>query len=120
MGLLQSLISMAGRAMSGGGNKRSGHGSSRRGGRAEMAQRVSGQVLEQVRKQGPDAAQRHLSKTKFGADPRARKAARAADDLARRFVGTGDAGTGPSGAMGTPPADQRPSNPYGERQDPRP
>lgn len=62
----------------------------RSGGRGQTAQDIGAQIREQVRKAGPNVVQRHLAKTKFGADPRARKVARTADDLVRRFAGTGD------------------------------
>lgn len=58
--------------------------------RGQTAQDIGAQIKEQVRKAGPDVAQRHLAKTKFGANPRAQKAARTADGLVRRFAGTGD------------------------------
>ncbi len=89
MGMLSQLISMATKAMSGRNTNQSGSGGQPSSGRSQMVQKVGSEAINQVRKAGPDAAQRHLSKTKFGTDPRARKAAKAADDLARRFAGTG-------------------------------
>ena len=89
MGMLNQLFSMAAKAMSGKEANQSGSGGQPSSGRSQMVQRVGSEALNRVRKAGPDAAQRHLSKTTFGTDPRARKAAKAADDLARRFAGTG-------------------------------
>ena len=93
MSLISQLISLATKSLSGRSSNRSGYGqqSSSRG---QMVQKLGSQAIEQVRKAGPDAAQRQLSKTKFGNDPRARKAAKAADDLARRFAGTGGKSVG--------------------------
>lgn len=88
LGMLSQLISMASRAMSGRGGSQTGTGGQGATGKSRMMQRVGSEAIKQVQKAGPDAAQRHLSKTKFGTDPRAQKAAKAADDLARRFAGS--------------------------------
>ncbi len=95
------------------GNSSSRSGSYGRGGRSgsksQMARRAGEEVLNQVRKQGPDAAQRHLSKSKYASDPRAQKAAKTADDLARRFAGT-DRDNDQSRGGGSP------GNQWGERR----
>ena len=100
------LISMATKAISGGSGSQSGYGGQRSSGRSQMMQKVGSEAIEQVRKAGPDAAQRQLSKTKFGTDPRARKAAKAADDLARRFAGS-DPDHRPGGPTGGSGSDRR-------------
>lgn len=110
MGMLSQLISMATKAMSGGNSNRSGNGGQPSSGRSQMIQKVGSEAMNQVRRAGPDAAQRHLSKTKFGTDPRARKAAKAADDLARRFAGPGTAQDVSRSAAPDKPIDR-----YGER-----
>ena len=111
MSMLDRLVAMVTKTLSG----RSGTGSSpstapgQRSNGNEMAQQVGRHVIEQVRRAGPDAAQRQLGKTRYAHDPRARKAAKAADDLTRRFAGTAE----PPPA--TPPEKERPVNRYGER-----
>ena len=114
VGMLNQLISMATKAMSGGNTNRSGNGASPSSGRSQMVQRVGSEAINQVRKAGPDAAQRHLSKTRFGTDPRARKAAKAADDLARHFAGTG-ASEATAEDVSRSSAPDKPVNRYGER-----
>lgn len=111
MGMFGQLVSMATRALSGRSGSGGRRGSGKQSGtRSQMAQQVGSQIVEQVRRQGPDAAQRHLSRTKFADDPRARKAAKTADDLARRFAGS-DAAEPPRPAR----KDEPPVNRYGER-----
>lgn len=119
MGMFSQLVSMATKALSGRSGTNSSHGrpSSDKG---QMARTVGTQVVEQVRKAGPDAAQRHLSKTRFGSDPRARRAAKAADDLARRLAGTAPAGssTNTAGTVERTAGDREDEtrvNRYGER-----
>ncbi len=108
MGMLSQLISMATKALSGRGGSQSGSGGQRSSGKSQMMQKVGSEAINQVRKAGPDAAQRQLSKTKFGTDPRAQKAAKAADDLARRFAGgSGNQPGGPTSGSGN---DQRPGS----------
>ncbi len=97
--MLSQLISMATKAISGQSGSQSGYGGQRSSGKSQLMRKVGSEAIDQVRKAGPDAAQRHLSKTTFGADPRARKAAKAADDLARRFAGS-DSGNQPGGPTG--------------------
>ncbi|HEV2528277.1 MAG TPA: hypothetical protein VGT61_07520 [Thermomicrobiales bacterium] len=98
------------------GNSSSRSGSYGRGGssKSQMARRASEEVLKQVRKQGPDAAQRHLGKSKFANDPRAQKAAKTADDLARRFAGTDKSATTGDGT-GRQVGDKA-QNQWGERR----
>ena len=104
--MFSQLISMATKAISGRSGNQSGYGGQQASGRSQMMQKVGTEAINQVRKAGPDAAQRQLSKTKFGTDPRAQKAAKAADDLARRFAGGGSGNQtgGPTSGSG---ADQR-------------
>ena len=111
MNMLDRLVAMVTNALS----SRNGTGASssarpgQRSGGNEMAQQVGRHLIDQVRRAGPDAAQRQLGKTRYASDPRARKAAKAADDLARRFAGTA------SPPPVTPPEKERPVNRYGER-----
>lgn len=108
--LLSQIITLATKSLSGRSGNRSGYGQ-QSSGRSQIAQKLGSQAIHQVRKAGPDAAQRQLSKTKFGTDPRAKKVAKAADDLARRFAGTGN----PAVGDGRSDAD-RPVNRYDERR----
>lgn len=93
MSLINRLFSLATKTLSGKSDNRSGYGR-QSSGRSQTVQKLGSQAIEQVRKAGPDAAQRQLSKTKFGSDPRARRAAKVADDLARRFAGSGNRSAG--------------------------
>lgn len=107
--MFSQLISMATKAISGRSGSQSGYGGQRSSGRSQMMQKVGTEAINQVRKAGPDAAQRQLSKTKFGTDPRAQKAARAADDLARRFAGSGS-GSQAGGPTGGSSSQRRDAN----------
>lgn len=93
MSLISQLVSLATKTLSGKSGNRSGYGR-QTSSRNQLVQKIGSQAIDQVRKAGPDAAQRHLSKTRFGTDPRARKAASVADSLARRFAGPSDRSDG--------------------------
>ena len=109
--MLAKLFRTINRMFAGSSSSRSGSSGRPGNSKSEMARRAGEEVLRQVQKQGPDAAQRHLENSRYANNPRARQAARTADDLARRFAGTDTTGDRP-----VQPDDKLAQNKWGERR----